>query len=95
MNYLAGRPQQLEAGNALTTDANSTSFDETKIYLVLCYSVTCKFFGHRVQSCFCCGQDGDHEESCYETMRECRAKCPKFPPSKDSMTTNATVHLKS
>nr|TKV99462.1 hypothetical protein SEVIR_8G045400v2 [Setaria viridis] len=91
-----GRPHLLEAGNTLAADANSTSFDETKIYVVLCYGGTCDYFGNGMQDCYCCG-DGDHKQNCHKTMEECKAKCPKFPPSffqstRDSVTTNTTLY---
>lgn len=92
-----GRSLLLEARNTSSTAVNSTSFDESKIYVVLCFSGRCNYFGHGFQDCYCCG-DGYGKANCHQTMKECKAKCPgccshpssSQPPSMQSATDSTT-----
>ncbi|CAN6292765.1 unnamed protein product [Urochloa humidicola] len=73
----SGRHQPVDADSFV---ANSTSFAESKIHIILCIRGTCDFFGNGSQDCYCC-PDGSRKEFCHQTLEECRAKCHACVPS--------------
>ncbi|TVU45441.1 hypothetical protein EJB05_04928 [Eragrostis curvula] len=79
----SGRPQQVDAGSFIPTTANTTSFDEGKMHIILCATGKCKYFSPDFQDCYCC-PDGSRKEFCHLTMEDCQANChaciPACPP---------------
>ncbi|TVU03767.1 hypothetical protein EJB05_50675 [Eragrostis curvula] len=67
----SGRPQLLKPRKTV----NSTSLEESKIYIVLCIHVRCNYFGNDDQMCYCCG-DENKKENCHPTLEECKNTCP-------------------
>ncbi|KAF8732193.1 hypothetical protein HU200_016167 [Digitaria exilis] len=57
---------------------NSTSLDESKVTTIFCLKLLCNHFGRGWQNCYYCG--ADPKERCYETIADCRAKCPLCNP---------------
>ncbi|TVU01711.1 hypothetical protein EJB05_52823 [Eragrostis curvula] len=58
---------------------NSTSLEQSKIYLVFCISGRCNYFGGW-KDCYCC-LDMYRKENCHETQEECKAKCIVCDPN--------------
>uniref|UniRef100_A0A0A9AA90 4Fe-4S ferredoxin-type domain-containing protein n=1 Tax=Arundo donax TaxID=35708 RepID=A0A0A9AA90_ARUDO len=67
------RPQPREVKSTVVA-TNSTSLDESKIYVILCIPGKCNYFSRDLRDCYCC-PDGSRVEYCHVTMKECRAKC--------------------
>ncbi|OEL30303.1 hypothetical protein BAE44_0008680, partial [Dichanthelium oligosanthes] len=81
-----GRPQPLKAGrtarshayslSGTSNNATTTTLDESKVKLIFCSKMYCDTEPH---DCYCC-LNGRPEPLCYDTERECRAKCPHCNP---------------
>nr|TKV97831.1 hypothetical protein SEVIR_9G520800v2 [Setaria viridis] len=59
----------------MSNNATAT-FDESKVKLVFCAKMECDT---KPYDCYCCWNERP-ESLCYDTMRECRAKCPHCDP---------------
>ncbi|KAL6653903.1 hypothetical protein ACP70R_007368 [Stipagrostis hirtigluma subsp. patula] len=95
------RPEPLEAATTVATAVNSTSLDESKIYLVFCIEMPCNYFGRGYEACVCCNginqKDHCHQttEDCLSSCPACNPKCPSDPPHQavmqDHQLVNATT----
>ncbi|TVU19466.1 hypothetical protein EJB05_35616, partial [Eragrostis curvula] len=57
---------------------SSAMLDESKIYIVFCLPAYCNRISGKI-NCYCCG-NVHHQQSCHQTLEECKAKCPLCNP---------------
>ncbi|TVU16865.1 hypothetical protein EJB05_37022, partial [Eragrostis curvula] len=93
MGRIYGRPEPLEEEYTVPALINSTSVDESKLYLVFCTMVHCSD-DPQSPICFKC-ITGD---KVYNTRDDCRAPCLKCdpecdqtPPSPSAVTERSTL----
>ncbi|RCV46238.1 hypothetical protein SETIT_9G516400v2 [Setaria italica] len=73
--HTLGDPGCIARPVKMSNNATAT-FDESKVKLVFCAKMECDT---KPYDCYCCWNERP-ESLCYDTMRECRAKCPHCDP---------------